>query len=352
MNSHLKWWRCLFLLGVCAAVSACSPSGPKGSPGTPERPDGGASVQPKSRYTLQGHADWITCLAFSPDSQTLASGTRAKDIILWDLATGKSRTTFTAANHVDSVAFSPDGKTLAAAALRHIELWDVAAGTKTVLYKIKEPAGFVKLVAYSRDGKLLACAGEAHPTVVLDVAGQVVATFGTDKIYTFGLAFSPDGNTVATAEQDTAEKNPAEQKRVQLWDVKNKKAGVTITTPTHFVSLAFSPDGTMLAGGTGPTQPEPEKTVVLWDAAGQKLNSFPAGRNVLYGVGFGPDGKTLVSGGDNNVVHLWDVATGKKIAALKTPALIRCVAISPDGKLVAAGLVDRTVLVWDMPAVK
>ena len=324
----------LVLALVCAALAACSKSAT--SDGQP-RPDGGPSSggQPRLRHTLTGHTEWIRSLAFSPDSQTLASGATDRKIILWDVAGGKSTATYNAADAVAALAYRPDGKVLAAGITglgSQLELWDLAAGTKTVRDKTKK-TGLVESVAYSPDGKWLACAGQALPIIVRDSAdGKVVATLGSSDAYVHALAFGADSNTLAAAGQN----------QLQLWDVKEKKVTATVPTPVDVISLAFSPDGRTLAGGSN--------TVLLCDVASQKVTTLPAEPHIYYGIAFSPDGKTVVSGADNSVVQLWDVASRKSTATLKTTALVHPVAISPDGKLLAAGLIDKTIMLWDMPA--
>ena len=325
--------RLMILAVVCMGLAACSESVTSDG----RRPDDGSSSsrEPKLRYTLRGHTDWIRGLAFSPDSRTLASGATDKKIILWDVASGKSTTTYNAADTVAGLAYRPDGKTLAAAVTglgSQLELWDLAAATKTVCDTTKN-TGLVESVAYSPDGKWLACAGQALPIIVRDAAdGKVVATLGSKDAYVHALAFGADNNTLAAAGRN----------QIQLWDVQNAKVAATLPTTSDVISLAFSPDGKTLAGGSN--------TVLLCDVASQKITVLPADPHVYYGIAFGPDGETVASGADNSVVQLWDVASGKSTATLKTTALVHPVAISPDGKLLAAGLVDHTIMLWDMPA--
>jgi WD40 repeat protein len=77
--------------------------------------------------TLEGHGEWVSQVAFSPDGKTLASASFDHQVKLWDVETKKN--TMTLSGHegfVASVAFSPDGQRLASGGWDYqIKLWDL-----------------------------------------------------------------------------------------------------------------------------------------------------------------------------------------------------------------------------------
>jgi WD40 repeat protein len=134
----------------------------------------------KERITLKGHTDFVYCVAFSPDRETLASGSRDGTIILWDVRTGKAERTLRAHKggaytQVLSVAFAPDGKTLASGSWDEtVKLWDAQTGE---LKRTLEHGALVYRVAFAPDGKAVASAAHDRLVRLWDVqTGEVQKT--------------------------------------------------------------------------------------------------------------------------------------------------------------------------------
>ena len=133
------------------------------------------------------------------------------------------------------------------------------------------------------------------------------------------VAFSPDGNTIASGSHDNT---------IRLWDANTGSQKLKLTKHWDDVNnVTFSPDGNTIASGSD------DDTIRLWDAntGAQKLTLQGHGGNV-YSVAFSPDGNTIASGDQNDNVILWDVKTGtqKQLFTGHTHN-VSSVAFSPDG---------------------
>jgi WD40 repeat protein len=111
-------------------------------------------------------------------------------------------------------------------------------------------------------------------------------------------------------------------------------------------SVAFSPDGKLLAAGTG--EPEQAGLVALWDVSARKMLWTHKEKTGIPAVAFAPDGRTLALAVYDGVAKLLDAGNGMEKATLRHPKEVRAVAFSPDGKLLATACWDRTLRVWDL----
>jgi WD40 repeat protein len=120
---------------------------------------------------------------------------------------------------------------------------------------------------------------------------------------------------------------------------------------TEVSSVAFSPDGTTLAVGTGdPFKPDGAGEVRLCDVAARRWRTIPAGATgPIASLAFSPDGRVLAAAGGGRGAILWGVSTGQERAIFPSlPQGVACVAFAADGKTLATGCYDGTVKLWDV----
>jgi WD40 repeat protein len=235
---------------------------------------------------LRGHKDSIRCLTFSPDSSALASGAGDHTTRVWDVATATEQVRFSATQYQPlSIAFSPDGQQLYSDGCGlFVRVWNVK-GPVFELREQRAPAGLrphrdvtfnILHMDLSPDGKQLA----------LDVAGtiRIVDTGSWEEVLEVPGSrtrpvFSPDGRLLAaiTARGIIVVCNVATG-RPLFW-LEGHRYGIN--------SLAFSPNGRLLASGGGGWECLPEEPKMV-----------------------SSDGKPLTLGGKQHAfVILWDLTS-------------------------------------------
>ncbi len=337
------------------------------------------------KTTLSKYTRGIRYLAFSPDGNTLISGDTNYNVQVWDVNTGKRKIEFDALS-LRCMAISPDGSTLATGGFSGLHLWNVATGTH--IAELGRSFSWVSSVAFTPDGSTLASGGidelylwdvesrtrkmsiDGHTSGVAGMAlspnGNILATSGRDNIHLwdpitgeyrkliygrgwltphFDLVFSPDGNTLASLSFWA----------IHLWDVSNCThiAALTkwyghgqksmSTTTQKYSSIAFSPDGNLLAAA------HEDSTVHLWYKGRTYIDALIGHTDKVTSIAFSRDNRTLVSGSYDGTVRFWDFTSRSNIETFSGHTdKVHSVAFKPDESIVASGSEDNTIILWDV----
>ncbi len=317
------------------------PTARTSQPPTPPKP---SRVQPqrsspswKLLHTLTGHRNQVTCVAFSPDQEILASSSQDLTIEIWRLKNGKRWYTLTGhENWVTSIAFSPKEEILASGSRdQTVEIWDLKKGKRW--YTLIGHQDAVEQVAFSPQGDILASASRDKTIQIWDLKkGKPSYTlYGhSDRIY--GVAFSPDGQTLASASRD---------KTVRLWNLQQRKELGSLPRWSDWVrTVAFSPNGQMLAGGCR------DGSIGLWhqqDQTWKLWRTLRADDADIFAIAFKPDSTELITGNSKGQIDIWQLGDGTLLETIAAhSADVLSLAFSLDGKTIASGGSDRLVKIW------
>lgn len=297
---------------------------------------------------------------FSPDGRTLAYEVKNADgysheVSIIETATGRTRASYA----LGEVATDRD--LLFAEGGRSLVITGAAESPKAQLWRFEgrpeppSPRGHVREgkigsppdgsspevwgLAFSPDGRTLASSGDDHTIKLWDAAaGHLIRTLSAHESLVTCVAFSPDGRWLASGSFD-------KRKPVGLW---NASTGEPLGFPEGHTdrvrTLSFSPDGKTLATGGD------DHTVRLWDVASRRPRCAPlvGHTSTLYGVAFSPDGRLLASGAEREI-RLWDAATGQPRGVLRSEGFVMALAFSPDGRILAAPTLEGSITLWDTP---
>jgi WD40 repeat protein/serine/threonine protein kinase len=270
-------------------------------------------------------------LAFTPDSRQIASaegGLRSSAVKFWDVATGNELFSWKAPslpsnNSVIGAALSPDGKHMAV--FSYSAIWLVEVETKKAV-PLKMPASPIVRVVFSRDGGRLAACGSGQVRIWHVPSGNVQTTAHFAAVPIYGLAFSPDGRSLAVSNNDHT---------VQVHDAADGRAVMTLRGHSDVVNAAvFSPNGRQIASAGR------DGTIRFWDiTAPQEGPWFSGLPGQIRRTAFSGDGQRLTAIGPR--LQTWEVITGRALFARQfaimpgTSVSAPGTALSQDGRYLA-----------------
>jgi WD40 repeat protein len=232
------------------------------------------------------------------------------------------------------LTFSPDQRQLALGSGADIVVWDAVTGKE--LRQLKGHKEAVTGLAFAPDGKSLASAGQDRTLILWDSAtGKEERRLEGHTEAVLAVAFAPDGKTLASAGQD---------KTVRLWNLADGSP-VRVLQHQYFVhAVAFTPDGKTLASAGK------DRTIRLWDPSdGKEQRQLRGHQNRVNALAFSSNGRLLVSASQDSTVRIWDVTSGKEMRRLGGwTGEVKSIALSADDRTLVSVGRDQTIRVWEV----
>ena len=304
---------------------------------------------------FHGHDQEITALAFDPGGGAfVASGGKDNTIRVWDLeggSLGEPRRGHD--SWIRSVAVADDGRSVFSGSNDGtVRRWEVTRNPVPV------PCGErIKVRGLAADGQ----------TVLLEAGGGlfgVNANCEKQKILrgepTREAHSLPEPGPGSAAETRPSAMSASgryvayhdRHGEIVIHDLEGEKEDWPIADPPSGLrTLAIARDGDAVAGARDAVADAGDVSIQLWSRGRSEPHSLTGGHSrTVISLAFTPDGRMLASGSQDNTIRLWDVDTRENVGLpfRGHEGWVSALAISPDGRWVASGSWDRTVRLWDM----
>jgi len=217
-----------------------------------------------------------------------------------------------------------------------VKLWDVPS--RRFLTDLKGHAWSARCAAFSPDGRTLASGSQDRTVKLWDLSTRKEIATLTNEFPVLSVAFSPDGSLLAAAGDGLA-----------FWDMASLQTVAFLTDDTDGAfSVAFSPTRAEVAVGYS------DGRVGLGSLGSRRLSALPKEHSgTVRSVTFSGDSTLLASGGSDGGVVLYDVARRRIIKSFREHTMIvHCVAFSHDNKTLASASWDNTLKLWNLPTLQ
>jgi len=296
---------------------------------------------------LTGHKGSVYCLSFDPTGESLVSGSFDMTCLLWN-ATGMCENYNVLEGHKNAVldvAWSADSDFVATASADKTLGWfDAKTG-----YRVKRCQGHSGIVnaidtAKASSAKLFASASDDCTSKVWDArVRDASSTFDHDYQVT-SVAFSDESHTIFTGSIDN---------KISAWDTRKNEKIFDLTGHNDTITnLALHPKGTHLLSNSM------DSTIRSWDirpfVSGQRLDkTFVGGsHNAEKGLlkcSWSADGKMVSGGSSDRMVHIWDELTTEELYLLPGhTGCVNCVVFHPRENIVASASSDKAIFVGEL----
>lgn len=310
------------------------------------------------------HGSNVNVLTFVPNGQSVLVGGELPDIRLWSYQTNETIKQYSSTARAESLiplAVAKIGKQFISGNVgQFAKSWNI--GTSAQYADIA--VDYIRATAYSPDGKFLATLNSNVGSRYLNTlklwdshSGEVVRTYGNPfldaNLYSeLPLIFSPNGKYLIST-SNTSHINIYNTDEKSVWKQLDHTANSSV------YSLAMTSDGSQLASAGGGTFDIERGNIMLWDFDSQtEIRTYKGHTSGISSLVFAPDNRSLFSASFDNTIKQWATDADRLIRTYEGHQMlikeqydevgVTCLDISPDGKTLVSGGIDHTVILWDV----
>lgn len=311
---------------------------------------------------LLGHKQSLTAQAFNSDGTQLITASYDGTVKIWDLTPEHEIFTFShpSGGFLWGIAISPDGNKLVTAGEDMTAIvWDTLSGKRIIT--LRGHTGAVNGANFSTDGTLLATVSADRKVIIWDTRSWQIRHIligHTEDIWPIqvlggilDIAFSPDCDSQIGEQKSCPLASVGFDGQLIVWDAYAGQILYTYLDPVGGLkSVAFSPDGNLIAIGTTGEIAEPIGSITILNASsGQVLLTLSDKQQSgwVWDLAFNPTNGHLASVTFSGDGIVWDATSGEPQYSLKGQGSGASVAVNPAGTLLATGDGGGNINLWE-----
>lgn len=285
----------------------------------------------------EGHEDCVWSVVFSPDGNSIASGSADTTVRIWSVDSPNAPPHILEGHEADvwTVAYSPNGRKLASGSVDFtVKIWNIE--TLEILHSLESQSANIMHIAWTADSsRVISCVDDTGRIWHAE-SGMLVAEMRGHESSIWCMNVSRAGDRVITGSEDTTSR---------IWDTTTGEELVTLREHTEPVwAVAFSPDDNEVVTGSY------DRTLSVNDSwTGVVRDTFTGGNATVDSAAYSTSGRYLASGSADGRIRVWDRGSRELLGELRGHKdKVKSISFSRDDTEIYSSSDDGSIRAWSM----